>query len=91
MAEDKGKQSPEQDTNTITTRFPEAQGKIIESIQLTAESGYYGIDVNFTDNTAMVFSIDPLVMAFPYLGDWTTGERKILKEWKPVRSVSLKT
>ena len=89
MADIKGKQSPEQDTST-TTRFPEAQGKIIESIELTAEPGYYGIDVNFNDNTAMVFSIEPFVMAFPYLGDWKTGERKILKEWKPVRSVSLK-
>ena len=89
MAEDKGKQSPEQDTST--TRFPEAEGKIVKSIELTAESGYYGIDINFTDNTAMVFSIEPFVMAFPYLGDWTAGERKILKEWKPVRSVSLKT
>ena len=90
MAEPNGKESPEQDTNTIT-RFPEAQGKIIESIQLTAESGYYGIDVNFTDNTAMVFSIEPFAMAFPYFGDWKTGERKILKEYEPVRSVSLKT
>jgi hypothetical protein len=87
MAEDKVNESPEQQTST---RFPEAEGKIIESIELTAEPGYYGIDVNFTDNTAMVFSIEPFVVAFPYLGDWTTGERKILKEWKPVRSVSLK-
>ncbi len=88
MADIKSNESSGQDT---TTRFPEAVGKIIEIIELTAEPGYYGIDVNFTDNTAMVFSIEPFVMAFPYLGDWTTGERKILKEWKPVRSVSLKT
>ena len=81
MADDKVNESPEQQTST---RFP-------ESIELTAEPGYYGIDVNFTDNTAMVFSIEPFVMAFPYFGDWTAGERKILKEWKPTRSVSLKT
>jgi hypothetical protein len=88
MADDKVNESPEQQTST---RFPEAEGKIVESIELTAEPGYYGIDVNFTDNTAMVFSIEPFVMAFPYLGDWTTGERKILKQYEPVRSVSLKT
>ena len=90
MAEPNGKESPEQDTNTIT-RFPEAQGKIIESIQLTAESGYYGIDVNFTDNTAMVFAIEPFVSVFPRLGDFKTGELQVLKEFKPIRSVSLKT
>ena len=89
MTDTKGNESSGQDTNI--TRFPEAAGKIIESIELIAEPGYYGIDVNFTDNTAMVFSVEPFVVALPYLGDWTTGERKILKQWKPVRSVSLKT
>ena len=88
MAENKSNESPERDTST---RFPEVKGKIVESIELIAEPGYYGIDVNFTDSTAMVFSIEPFVVAFPYLGDWTTGERKILKQYEPVRSVSLKT
>ena len=90
MAEPNGKESPETRTSD-TTHFPEAEGKIIQSIELTAEPGYYGIDVNFTDNTAMVFSIEPFVVALPYFGDWKTGERKILKQYEPVRSVSLKT
>jgi len=88
MAEDQSNQSPERDTRHVS--FPEAKGKIVESIELTAEPGYYGINVNFTDKTAMVFAIEPTVVAFPYLGDWTDGERKILKQWTPVRSVSLK-
>ena len=88
MTENKSNESPDRDTST---RFPEAQGKIIESIELTAEPGYYGIDVNFTDNTAMVFGIEPFVVAFPLYGDWATGECKIIKEFKPIKSVSLKT
>jgi hypothetical protein len=88
MAENKSNESPERDTST---RFPEVKGKIVESIELTAEPGYYGININFTDKTAMVFSIEPSVVALPYLGDWTGGERKILKQYEPVRSVSLKT
>ncbi|HEV2988124.1 MAG TPA: hypothetical protein VG759_06770 [Candidatus Angelobacter sp.] len=88
MAGLNGKELPEQETST---RFPEAEGKIVESIELIAESGYYGINVNFTDNTAMVFSIEPSVVAFPYFGDWTDGERKILKQYERARSVSLKT
>ncbi len=88
MAENKSNESPERDTST---RFPEVKGKIVESIELIAESGYYGINVNFADNTAMVFSIEPFAVTLPYLGDWTTGERKILKQYEPVRSVSLKT
>jgi hypothetical protein len=89
MAENKSNESPERETST--TRFPEAEGKTVQSIELIAESGYYGINVNFTDKTAMVFAIEPLVVSFPYLGDWTAGERKILKQYEPVRSVSLKT
>ena len=87
MAENKSNESPERDTST---RFPEVKGKIVESIELIAEPGYYGINVNFTDKTAMGFSIEPFVMAFPYLGNWTGGERKILKQYEPTRSVSLK-
>ena len=90
MAEPNGKESPEQETSNITS-FPEIEGKIVKSIQLTSESGYYGIDINFTDNTAMVFAIEPFVVAHPIYGDWKTGERKILKQYEPVRSVSLKT
>ena len=89
MADEESNQSPEQETSNIT-RFPEAEGKIVESIELTTESDYYGIDINFTDNTAMVFAIEPFVVAHPIYGDWKTGERKIIKEFKPVRSVSLK-
>ena len=89
MAENKSNESSGQDTNT--TRFPEATGKTVESIEFTATADYYGINVNFTDNTAMIFGIEPFVVTFPYLGDWKTGERKILKQWKAVRSVSLTT
>ena len=39
----------------------------------------------------MVFSIEPFVVASPFYGDWKTGECKIIKEFKPIRSVSLKT
>jgi hypothetical protein len=90
MAEPNGKESPETHTSD-DTHFPEAEGKIIQSIKLIAESDYYGIDINFTDNTALVFAIEPFVVAHPLYGDWKTGERKILKQWKPVKSVSLKT
>lgn len=88
MAEPNGKELPQK--RTSSTSFPEAEGKIIKSIELTAESDYYGINVNFTDKTAMVFSIETFVVSFPIYADWTTRERKVIKEFKPVRSVSLK-
>ena len=89
MADIKSTESSGQDTKT--TRFPEANGKTVESIEFTATADYYGINVNFTDNTAMIFNIESFAVTLPYLGDWKNGEQKILKEYEPVRSVSLKT
>jgi hypothetical protein len=82
MAEDK--------TTRTVTRFPEAKGKIVESIEVDAASGHYSININFNDNTAIVLSAEPSVTMFPYLGDWKTGDCEVLKEWEPVKSVSLR-
>ena len=87
MAEQESNGSPEQDTRK--TIFPEAVGKTVESIKLYVTSDHYSINVNFTDNTAMVFPVEPFVAVSPYYGDWATGECKVLKEWKPIRSMSL--
>jgi hypothetical protein len=90
MADDKSTESPEDRTRT-TTRFPEAQGKIVKSIEVNVTADHYSANINFTDNTAIVLSLEPSVTMFPIYADWATGERKILKEWKPIESVSLKT
>ena len=82
MAEDKV-------TRTVT-RFPEAKGKIVESIEVCVTADHHSINVNFTDSTAIVISVEPSFTLFPYLGDWTTGECKKLKEWEPINSVSLR-
>jgi hypothetical protein len=90
MAEDKVSESPEQDTSN-TTRFPEAEGKIVQSIEVHVAADHYGIDINFTDNTAIVLGAEASLTVFPNYGDWTTGERKIIKEWTPIKSISLRT
>jgi hypothetical protein len=82
MAEDKG-------TRTVT-EFPEAKGKIIESIQVYVAADHFSANVNFTDHTAIVLSMEPSITVFPYLGDWKTGEREVLKEWQPIKSISLR-
>ena len=76
-------------TRTVT-EFPEAKGKIIESIQVYVTADHYSANVNFTDNTAIVLSLEPSITVFPYLGDWKTGDCEVLKEWEPVKSISLR-
>jgi hypothetical protein len=89
MAEEETNQSPEEDTRTVT-HFPEAEGKTVKSIEVYITADHHSVNINFTDNTAVIIPMEPSVTMFPYYGDWTTGERKILKEWKPIKSISLK-
>ena len=66
--------------------FPEIKNKVVEIVELGVESGYYGITIRFSDKTALTFTIEPSVAAFPVYADWTGGEEKIIKEYQPVRS-----
>ena len=88
MAEGERNESPKRDTRRVN--FEEAKGKTIESVEAYIEAGVYSIDINFTDKTALILGLEPFAAVFPYLADWTTGERQILREWKPIQSISLR-
>ena len=70
----------------IYQNFPEVKDKIVEKVELSVESDYYGITIRFQDKTALSFVIEPCVFAFPVYEDWTSGEAKRLKEYRPIRS-----
>ena len=84
MAEHKTK--PETDTMGVT-RIPEVKGKIVENIEVTVTSDHHSISINFSDNTGMIFNIEPRIAVFPYYGDWKTGDCKVIKEWEPLKTV----
>ena len=83
MADTKSTHSEESHT---TLSFPEVTGKIIESVELSADPDYYAITFYFQDKTKLTFNIEPCVIAFPVLADRIDGEEKILKRYKPIRS-----
>lgn len=66
--------------------FPETRDKIVENIEVHSDHEYYGITIRFTDKTALNFSFETAVFAFPRLSDWTDGNEKRLKKYKSVRS-----
>lgn len=84
MADNNGNHSP--DEHPTKHDFPEVKGKIVDSVELTADLDYYGINIDFQDGTALTFSLESSVFAFPALEDWTTGKAKILKKYQPVQS-----
>ena len=85
MADTKSTHSEDSRTRQVAN-FPEVNGKIIESVELSADSHYYGITFHFQDKTALTFIIEPCLFTFPVLADWTDGEEKTLKRYKPFRS-----
>ena len=87
MAEYKTK--PETDTRGVT-RILEAKGKIVENIEITVTSDHHSISINFSDNTGMIFTIEPCVAMFPYFGDWRTGDCKVIKEWEPLKTAIIR-
>ena len=85
MAVNKGTHSQESQTRQAVN-FPEVKGRIIASVELSADPDYYGITFYFQDKTALTFIIEPCLITFPVLADRTDGEEKILKRYKAVRS-----
>ena len=88
MTEDNRNETPEQDTSYLN--FEETIGKTIESIKLNVEAGHYNIDINFTDNTALILDIEPFVTVFSRLGDFKKEELEVIKEYPPITSISLR-
>lgn len=68
--------------------FPEVKGKIIDRVEIVADADYCGIDIRFQDKTSLAFSFESCVVVSPEYSDWTSGEQKPIKEYKPVRSAT---
>ena len=85
MAENKSNGSPNGHTSELAD-FPEVHGKTVDRIELFSDHEYYGITVKFADRTALNFTFESAVFAFPTLSDWEDGNEKILKKYKGVRS-----
>ena len=85
MADTKSTHSEDSQTRQVI-HFPEVNGKIIERVELSADRGYYGITFHFQDKIALTFILEPCLIAFPVLADWTDGEEKTLKRYQEIRS-----
>jgi len=66
--------------------FPAVKGKTVEAVELFSDHEYYAISIRFQDKTALQFPLETAVFAFPSLSNWKSGNEKILKKYKSVRS-----
>jgi hypothetical protein len=68
------------------TYFPQAKGKIVESVEIDADVN--AITILFQDKTALSFKLEPGLTIFPDLSDWKTGNWRGIKRWRALRSKS---
>lgn len=66
--------------------FPETRDKLVDIVELTAETHYYGITIRFQDKTALTFSLEPCLAAYPVFSDWQDGDENQLKKYQPILS-----
>ena len=71
-------------------RFPEAKGKIIESVEFSTELGYHAISVNFTDTTSLNFEIEARFVVETDYSNWKTGNQRLIRCWRPIQSLAFR-
>src|SRR5437899_2083127 len=67
-------------------QFPEARGRTVERVELSADSDFPCISIRFTDSTDLTFVIDPALTFQADYSEWKAGNQKILKRWPVFRS-----
>jgi len=85
MAKNKGNNSEHKHTSEVAD-FPEVAGKIVQNIELFSDAEYCGIQIRFTDQTAIDFTLETAVFVFPSYSDRTGGNETVLKEYPSMRS-----
>lgn len=82
-----GKKPPKLYRPPGSVAFPEARGKTVEQVYLTAEAECRQVIVAFSDNTELVVDIEPCLSFTAELSGWKTGEQRVIRRWP--RTLSL--
>ncbi len=67
--------------------FPQAQGKRLADVYLTAEAEVNSVTLCFDDDTELVVDIEPCLSFTADYSDWKTGNQRVIKRWPRMRSV----
>jgi len=67
--------------------FPQARGRTVERVELSADSDFPCISIRFTDNTDLTVVIDTALSFQADYSQWKAGNQKILKRWPLFRGV----
>ena len=67
-------------------KFPLVKGKILEEVDFSTMAEDHCITLVFRDKTELRFEIEPgFTMSADY-ADWKTGNMRMIRRWRPIRS-----
>lgn len=66
--------------------FREVKGKRLESVEFSSIPEYNDILLRLQDKTCLNLVIDPGFTLTADYSDWKTGNQRIIRAWKPIRS-----
>jgi hypothetical protein len=67
-------------------KYPEVQGKVVESVQEWHTDSGYQITVTFTDQTVMTWDISTKIVLAPNLMDCKSGNGEIVRTYPTVET-----
>jgi hypothetical protein len=89
------KKAPQETRRTRTQRkgsyarlveFPQARGRTVEMVELSADSDFYCVSIRFKDDTDLTVVIDMGLTFRAEYSEWKAGNQNILKRWPVIRS-----
>ena len=83
----KARRAPKRKASYVRlVEFPQARGRTVEKVELSADPDFPCISIRFTDNTDLTVVIDTALTFRADYSEWKAGNQKVLKRWPAVRS-----
>jgi hypothetical protein len=70
--------------------FPRMKGRVLEKVELVTSGDYHCISLCFRGKKTLHLMIDPGFTLKAHFRDWTDGEGRSIKRWRPIASTGLR-
>jgi hypothetical protein len=72
-------------------RFNEAEGKVLNFVEVHLAGDHYAIDIHFQDHTTLHFVIERSLSVYTEYADWQSGKGDSIKRWPVIRGAGFRT
>jgi hypothetical protein len=72
-------------------RFNEAEGKVLNFVEVHLAGDHYAIDIHFQDHTTLHFVIERSLSVYTEYADWQSGKGDSIKRWPVIRGAGFRS